>query len=247
MTVLVGIAIVVVGGFFLWIGTLGTEWYQVASTQLGTAIIITAGLGVLWDWFGRRLLADEIFDKMNVAFNVSRWGLKDLTMSWNDQRWSKLFAASSNVDVMISYGQTWRGVAASGLEEFLASKNNVLRVCLPDPDEQWLLTALSHRFNTTPERVAEKIRDASSYFADLRDKGQATVQVFYRTGEPLYGLYRFESVAVLTLYPHRKERSTKIPTLVVEGGELLEFVKGDFEDAIRDAREVSDHELRSNN
>lgn len=242
--VLVALGLVALGVFLIWLGTLGAEWYHFAATQLGTAVLISAALGLLWDWLGRRLLADEIYEKMNVGFDVRRWGLKELSLAWNDQRWADLFAKGPHVDVLLGYGQTWRGVAASGLEEFLKKKGNVLRVCLPDPAEDWLMVALGRRYNMAPDRLRERILEAARYFAELRGRGEAKVQIFFRAGEPVYGLYRFESAALITLYPHRKERSSKIPTLVVESGEMLDFVIEDFEAAITDAREVSNDEIQ---
>lgn len=155
-----------------------------------------------------------------------------------------LFAKGPNVDVMLGYGQTWRGVAHSGLEEFLAQRKNTLRVCLPDPSVDWLMVSLGHRYNQPPERLRERVKEAARYFAELRDAGEATVQIFFRAGQPLYALYRFESVALVTLYPHRKERSSKVPAMTMETGEMVEWLKQDFEAAISDAREVSDHEFR---
>lgn len=233
-----------IGVALIWLGTLGEEWYHFVFTQAGTAVLVAAGISVLWDWWGRRLFAEEIYERMKVAQSVSRWGVRDLSLTWNEQPWPELFAKGSNVDVMLGYGQTWRGVAHSGLEEFLSRRKNTLRVCLPDPDLDWLMVSLAHRYNQTPERLTERVREAARYFADLRDAGEATVQIFFRPGQPLYAMYRFESVAIVTLYPHRKERSSKVPAMTMETGEMVEWLKQDFEAAISDAREVADHEFR---
>lgn len=243
LVVVAAIGVAAVGIALIWVGTLGTEWWHFGATQLGTAVLVSAGLGLLWDMFGRRLLADEIMEKMNVGLDVQRWGLRSLAMEWTDPKWAELFAQGPNVDIVVAYGQTWRGVAATGLETFLASKSNRLRVCLPDPREEWLMIALSHRFNLAPERVAERIYEAARYFAEFRDRGEAAVQIYFRPGEPLYGLYRFESVAVLTLYPHRKDKGTTVPTFMMGSGQFLDFAKLDFESAIGVAREASDDEF----
>lgn len=244
IVILASLLIVGVSVGVIWLGSLGEEWYHFVLTQIGTALLVAAGVGVLWDSWGKRLLADEIFEKMKVGEAASRWGVKDLSLSWNEQPWPELFAKGPNVDVMLGYGQTWRGVAHSGLEEFLAQRKNTLRVCLPDPAVDWLMVSLGHRYNQTPERLRERVREAARYFADLRDAGEATVQIFFRAGQPLYALYRFESVALVTLYPHRKERSSKVPAMTMETGEMVEWLKQDFEAAIGDAREVSDDEFR---
>lgn len=244
LALLAALAIIVFSGAVIWVGSLGEEWYHFVLVQIGTAVIVAAGLGLLWDVWGKRLLADEIFEKMKVGQAVSRWGLRELSMAWTEQPWPALFAKGPNVDLMVGYAQTWRGVAFSGLEDFLAERENTLRVCLPDPSLEWLMVSLGHRYNLPPERVSERIRDAARYFAKLRDTGEATVQIFFRPGQPLYGLYRFESVAIVTLYPHRKEKSSKIPTMTMETGEMVQWLKEDFEAALRDAREVSDNEFQ---
>lgn len=244
IALLIALVVMALGVLFLWIGSHGTYWYHYVASQLGSALLVAAGLGLLWDWWGRRLLADEIYEKLKVGNAVIRWGIKDLSLTWNEQPWKELFAKGPNVDVMLGYGQTWRGVTQSGLEEFLAGGRNTLRVCLPDPELDWLMLAMSKRYSTTPTALRAKVVEAAKYFAGLSTAGNAKVQIFFRAGEPLYGLYRFESVALVTLYPHLKAKSTKVPALTMERGEMVEWLKQDFEDAIDGAREVQDEELR---
>jgi hypothetical protein len=45
-----------------------------------------------------------------------------------------------------------------------------------------------------------------------------------RAGDAVFSCYRFDSQAVLTLYSHGRERRNQVPTLVVRGGELFDFV-----------------------
>src|SRR5699024_6579414 len=105
------------------------------------------------------------------------------------------------------------------------------------------MEALGQRFSHPAGQIRSKIYEAADYFASLRDKGKATVELYFRAGEPVYALYRFESVAIVTLYSHRPERSSQIPTLKMESGEFVNWLKGDFEAAIRDARKVPDEEI----
>lgn len=244
VTILVMCLIAAVGLVLLLIGGGGQDLWQIIFTQLGVAMMITMGIGALWDFAGRRWLADELFEKMNLGLEIQQWGLKELSLNWNDQRWGQFFTNARNVDLVVSYARTWRNVSESGLELFLASEQNRLRVCLPDPEQEWLMVAMAKRFNRDPETLKGDVLEAAKYFAEMRDKGEAKVQLFFRAGEPLYGLYKTDSSAIVTLYPHKKGRSTKIPTIAVERGEFLEFLVSDFNEAIDMAREVSDDELK---
>lgn len=238
LAVLLAGALLVVGFVLMLLNADGRLWWQSVLFQLGMAIFIAVVFTGLWEWWGKRLLAQEVYELVGVGVDIQRWGLRSVSMDWPSQKWTELFEASYNVDVLLAYGATWRGLNQTALETFLRDPRRTLRVCLPDPEEEWLMRALAERFSKNPVEVAEKIREATRHFFHLRQEGGATVSVFYRPGEPVYSIYRFESVAVLTLYPHRRERS-QTPTLVAGPGELFSFVREDYEKALQMSREVA--------
>lgn len=243
VTILVMSLIFVVGLVFV-VACIGhTNLLSSFGTQLGIAMMITMGLGALWDFAGKRWLMDELYEKMNVGLDIQRWGLKRATLEWSELSWKEFFSSATSVDLIVGYGRTWRNASKTHLETFLESPAHRLRVCLPDPKHEWLMVALGKRFNTDSKTVREAVLESAKYYMELRDNFDATVQIFFRTGEPTHAVYKSQSSAVVTLYPHRKGRGGEIPTMIVGPGELLDFLEADFEEVVKTAREVSNDEV----
>lgn len=219
--------------------------FAVLASQVGAAIIVSVALGLIWDFWGRRSLAAEVLERVGASTDVDRLGIRKLDMSFQGLDWSKFFEEARKVDILVIYARTWRNVARAPLEAFLSSKSNTLRFCLPDPECDWLMEALAKRLDSKPDEVKRKILESAEVITDLRGQGRAKIQIYFRAGEPLYSMYVSESVAVLSLYPHRKEQGHVVPTAILGRGELLNFAMDDFKDALQEAREVSDEEIRT--
>lgn len=238
VVVLIAVAVGVLSVILILIGTADRQWWNVLLLQLGLALLIAALFSGLWEWHGKRILAQEIYELAGVGANVQRWGIRAASMDWRTLRWSDLIEGSSNIDVLFSWARTWRGHNFPTLEAFSTHPGKRLRVCLPDPDQDWLMVSLSNRYGTTPGEVRAEIQAAAKFFIDLRRPGGAAISVFYRRGEPLYSMHRFDSKAVIVLYPHQQARG-KSPTLLVGGGDLFSFAREDFESALETATEIS--------
>ena len=237
--VLIAVGVAVLSVFLMYIGTVGTEWWNVLLLQVGLALLIAAVFSGLWEWHGKRMLAQEIYELAGVGVDIQRWGIRRTSLDWREIQWSELIGASSNIDLLFSWARTWRGQNFPALKRFCANPANTLRVCLPDPSQDWLMASLSHRYGRSPSEVAADIREAARYFQELQQPGGAAISVFYRNGEPLYSMHRFDSAAVLAIYPHRPIRD-EAPTLHVGAGDLYSFLRDDFESAIKGAIEARD-------
>ena len=246
ITILVMLLVAVAGFSMVVLGNLGNGmWFSILN-QLGLAVLVSVAIGALWDFIGRRWLADELFEKMNLATDLQQWGLTKLTFEWSKLSWKEHFSSGRTLDLFIGYGRTWRNTGGNELEDFLSDPRNRLRVCLPDPSEDWLMAAMGKRFDKDVQSLRAEIFEAAKHYSKLREEHDASVQIFFRPGEPTHVAYIFERSAVVTLYRHRRGRSKQIPTFVMGQGEFLDFLTDDFEESIADAREVADVELHGN-
>jgi hypothetical protein len=229
LAITLGLCFVIIGGLLLWwSGT--SEWksngqVQAFLAQVGGLLVATGLLAVVWDLFGRRSLADEVLAKAGLSADIVRAGIVRVTDQYlAEVEWTSLFRDVTRLDIFVAYAATWRNTNRASLQQVARRPGARIRVFLPDPDDARTVAVLSDRFHMQPDALISKINEAIQDFRSLAVPGGATLEVWLRAGDAVFSCYRFDSKAVLTLYSHGQERRTQVPTFVVDGGELFEFV-----------------------
>lgn len=139
--------------------------------------------------------------------------------------WNALFAGISELDIFMAYGQTWRNLHAPGLARLAARPGSRIRVFLADPDDQYTVTALATRFDTTRQELRRRIEATRQDYHALRQPAGADIQVRYWAGDRLFSFFRLDQTAVLGLYSHSRSRAPSPPVLVCQApGTLYQFV-----------------------
>ncbi|MRX44508.1 hypothetical protein [Agromyces kandeliae] len=215
-------------------------WWQGVVKDIAIAMLLAVAVTGFWRLRGNRMFAEEVLELQHVGESAQNWGLRELSMDWESVDWKGLFEHASQVDIIHGYGYTWSGGSRQlALEAFAAKRGRKLRVALPDPGSDWVMTALAKRFFTTEDVVKARIEEAASRYLSLRKaRGGADIRVYYREGEPLYAAYKFDADLVMTLYTHRKAKIAEIPVVRVRGGDLAKFVQADFDEVFRISSEV---------
>lgn len=227
--IILGLCFVIVGGVLLWwSGT--SQWQsnapvQAFLAQAGGLLLATGLLAVAWDLFGRRALADEVLAKAGLSADVVRAGISRVTNQYlGEVEWASLFRDVNKLDIVIAYAATWRNTHRASLQQVARQADARIRVFLPDPEDDRTVAVLADRFGTQPAGLVNKINEAIRDFRSLAVPGGAAIEVWLRAGDAVFSCYRFDSNAVLTLYSHGRGRRTQVPTFVVSGGELFDFV-----------------------
>lgn len=239
--------VVLVGVILLWFAT-ANDWLasrtpaKELTAQLGSLLVVTGGLAILWDLKGRRDLVDEVLAKAELRSDVATTGLKRASMDWRMVEWKNLIKSSREIDVFIAYGSTWLSTHSTELEAFAADRRNQLRYFLPDPDDESTMEMLAARFQYTPEILVSKVSEAARSVAQISRGGEADVRIWYRTGVPTFTCYRFDDTVVVTLYSHKLGRGM-IPTLVLDRGTFADFFREEFSAVHSQSREVALNEL----
>lgn len=237
LAMVVSAGVIVIAGVFLmflsvqgWAEGIG----EALLGQVGGLLVATGLLTVVWELYGRRTFAAEMFAKAKLSADVVDSGITRVTDQYlDDVEWSDLFEGAAHVDIVVAYANTWRNTHRQRLQRVARAKSSRIRVFLPDPDDLQTMSNLAQRFDTTPESVVAKINEAITEYKSLAQPGGGVVEVYVRAGDALFSAYRFDGRAVLTLYSHGRERRTSVPTWVVTGGELFSFVRQEI-DAIHD-------------
>lgn len=239
--VIVGALLIIVGGLLLWwSGT--SHWksngqVQAFLAQFGGLMLATGLLAVAWDLFGRRAFADEVLAKAGLSTDVERAGIVRVTNQYlTEVEWTSLFRDVTKLDIFVAYGATWRNTHRANLQRVAQQSDARIRVFLPDPSHTGTIEVLAARFNMQAADLIAKINEAINDFRSLAVQGGATVEVWVRDGDALFSCYRFDSRAVLTLYSHGRERRTRVPTFVISGGELFDFVYKELTDLVAQSK-----------
>ncbi|MGC4957895.1 hypothetical protein ACLQ2P_32265 [Actinomadura citrea] len=219
-----GAALLILGGNEgIWKGHKG---FQAAVNGIGGSIFGAVALGFLWELIGKRALADEMYERFGTSADVQTAGLVGVGSSYvSDPDWATYFSGVSRLDIMVAYAHTWRNQHLAKLREVASRTDARIHVYLPDPEDTAGITALADKFGYDVERLKRDIEDAREGFSALARPQGAEVQVFYRPAYSVFSFYRFDSVAVMTLYSHSRERQPNVPTFVCKsGGSLFNFI-----------------------
>lgn len=202
---------------------------QVFLQQAGGAIAVAGILSVLWELAGKRAMRRETFELAGLRHEVERSRLDRIVENYNELDWQSMLAATSTVDLWVSYGRTWRQANFSHLQQTLQDSSARLRVVMPDPDDLDALLLMAERFGRDPKDLTALMKEARADLEGLAERSKATVEIYLRTGEPLHALYLLGGKAVVTLYSHQRERGSTPALVASAGGHLHAFLRRDMD------------------
>jgi hypothetical protein len=236
------------GAFLLYVSGRDDWWsgssgFQLLIGQLGSLLIATTGLSLLWEWRGRQALAQEVYEQARLAADIEGAGLIRVSTQYlSDVDWRDYFAEVRHLDIFFAYGRTWRSAHFDKLQKVARQSGNRIRVVLPDPEDNDLVARLAARFAFSIEAVQAAIREAVEEFIHLKQPDGAEIRVYFHSGDPTFSYYRFDRRAVVTLYSHSHERRL-VPTFVcATGGTLYDFLRQEFDDLVEQGQPL----IRSN-
>ena len=180
---------------------------------------------------------DEMLNKARVAEDIHRSGLEGLSLyPLKGVDYTKLIKTSEQLDILVSYGGSWRNQNEWELREFAKRPGARARVILNDPDDEELLSDLARRFGKSAPVIKGLINDAVGDYKKIFDVSKgANLEIWVHGRAPVYSCYRFDNVIVSTSYRYQEGRG-QVPTLTcARGGELYEFFNSEIEGFVTDA------------
>lgn len=193
----------------------------------GQLLAPTAALALLWELLAKRAFYHEILAKLEIRDEVRDAGLVGFEMNYlKTLDWSKELESVHELDIFFVGGSTWRNAFVTELREIGKSKDKIVRICLPDPDNPALMTELAGRFKNSAQDVASRLRTAATEFQRLLNGCQ--YRIYYSSRAPLYALYRLDEKVLVTLYMHQPQKG-EVPAFVFEKpGRCYEFAVEEF-------------------
>lgn len=238
-TIITSLVIILIGLGLLYLGGRDSLWthhhgLQALVNGVAGLLIVSMGLGLLWQLGGKRAFAREILESATAGTDADAAGLTRIGMNYAVvPDWEVLFRDVRKLDIFLAYGRTWRNLNMQNLQAAAIRSGTRIRVFLPDPAHSETVNRLAERFEMTHDVLVAAINEAELAYSQMPCATDSTVEVFHRQGDSLFSCYRFDNTAVLTLYSHQRKR-TQVPTLVCRaGGFLYDFLRDEF-DSIQD-------------
>lgn len=146
--------------------------------------------------------------------------------------WIDFFAHSKSLDIIAMYSATWRNTFLKYIRKMLEQKESRLRVVLPEAErDNSLIGVYAKHIGISEISMRERVLTAYEEFGELENSGN--VQVFATTTRLTHAFYLFDSGGVLSLYSYNPKRAPS-PALALREGELLHFLRKDFEYLVSD-------------
>ena len=249
-SILIAVAFIILGIGLLYWSNSPEYWFGKASLQatirdLGSLCVVSFAITLIWELVAKRSFSDELLAKAKISQELSSSGLIQITFESREIDWIKFLEEAKEVDLLFSFGRTWRGAYRQEVHELAQRKNVKLRVLLPDPDNQTILEGLSERFFTPPEKIKERIYEAKQEFSELQKEqfgSGASIEIWYISKQPGFAMYRFDNTAAIYLYPYAPYYTTGIegPHFIAKkGGSIFKLVSAQFDFLTNPANGVS--------
>ena len=242
-TLLVLIVLAALGFFCLYLSGSDAQWwldhsgFQSLIREFGALLIVAILLGGIWELVGKRALAREILETARISVDYETAGLTGVGTNYlEDPDWEDLFRNVEQLDIFVVSASTWRNAHLSRLATLASRPKGRIRLFLPDPCDDPTISNLAARFGYTEEHLRNRIESARKAFIDMTAPNGAKIEVYYRPGDRLFSFYRFDSIAVITLYNHKGSRGG-VPTLAFRrGGSLYTFIEDEIAAIVSQSR-----------
>jgi hypothetical protein len=241
---LAGLVVLGAGVLCLYLGGSDDQFWrshqsvQALLDSLGAALVISVGLGAVWEFIGKRAFALEVLERARTSIDVVEVGLKRIGTDYRTvPDWPELFRTVRHLDVFAAYASTWRNNNLAELQQVAERSGGRIRVFLPDPGDERTIGTLAVRFAISKEELQRRINETADGFLSMRQSHGAKIDVYYAAGDRMFTFYIFDDTAVITFYRHKPDRSGVIPTVVVEaGGTWYEFLQEEIASVLDHSR-----------
>lgn len=246
-TLLVSGGLLLLGLLFLLLSELltyaeGYLWIKSLISNFGGLLVATLSIAILWELFSKRSFLDEILERTGLADDIRTAGIRGISINpVKGPDFTKLIREAERLDIFVCYANTWRATHESDLK-YLASKRKArIRLIVPDPGDMKIMKDLARRFGASSEQVmSQRIKDAiGDYRALFSSVGNPDLDftVWIHHEDPVTSFYRFDRMAVVTLYKHARGRGN-VPTLVAERyGTLYSYVEAEVDALVKGSNE----------
>ena len=231
----IGLALLVASETIPFVST--RAWLKAIISNLGGLVVASISIATLWELFSKRALFDELLGKASFAEEIRLLGLVGISVNpLKGADFPKLIRDASKLDIFVCYANTWRNSYEQDLRVLARKPNSRVRLIIPDPTNARIVEELAHRFNAASvQEISDRIRTAQREFRNIFTAPGTTTDfsVWTHHETPVTSFYRFDNVAIVTLYKHARGRGDT-PTIIAERpGGLYSYIEGEVDAMIK--------------
>jgi len=207
--------------------------FQTVVRNLGGLLIATVTVTILWELAAKRAFVSELMATARLAEDVRSAGISKIPGDFlKEIDWAEWLGKVHKLDILFVYGRTWRGMHDHELRALAARKGARVRIVLPDPEDEIIVSELARRNDTKPEIVRQEITQAAADFISIFTKtprAAADFSLWYLSMCPTFSFFRLDRTAVIALYKHSKGRDYTPHFVVQDGGKIYSFIRQEFD------------------
>jgi hypothetical protein len=219
--------------------------------DFGSLLIASVTVALLWELYAKRAFIDELLSQGRASINdliartilareLQEAGLRAFTTDFAHQvKWLDLFMGARRVDLFFSYARSWMNTNNEQLRKLATRADARIRVVLPDPENDQIVSELARRFGKSSDEIRANIRASTDdllqiFVAPFPEDTAPDFSLFYANTAPQFTFYRFDNRSVLALYKHREGRGGVPVFEAEEGGTIHLFVQQEMDAFIGD-------------
>ncbi|HMO49580.1 MAG TPA: hypothetical protein PKE26_03340 [Kiritimatiellia bacterium] len=198
---------------------------QKLISQTGSLVFPAALIMLIWELINKRAFVAEILASAKIADDLKQAGITATPQDfYQDVSWDDLFRNAKQIDLFFAYARTWRNSNLKRLKEFASRRGTTLKLIVPDPKNGACISELARRFDLPNDDIIASINETIKEFQQIFEDNGDKIKVILAPVTPLFNIYRFDDIAIITLHKHDKGRGG-VPVLCVRReGTLYDFI-----------------------
>ena len=207
-------------------------WLQSAGNNVGSVIFVSITFTFVWEKFGRAKFYNEIFERIFIGHELSKFGLTKIFGDFNTSiDWESYFCDTKKVSIFFTRGDTWKNNNWDVIKRFIMKSGSSMEIFLPDPKSSVLMNLVAHRIGTSDSDESVKIISCASEYKKLSAQFEGRLKVYYVSYLPVYSAYIFDNKAILAMYKNSSGRVAYVPCFGCQrGGDIFSFLESDMDD-----------------
>ncbi|MBN8199178.1 hypothetical protein ACFWGC_29550 [Cytobacillus pseudoceanisediminis] len=226
------------------------NFWNATLSNVASALIITGVFSIINEYLLREKLVELILSKLKLRESIDKTGIIEVFSDINDIDYRFLIKNSKKkIDILHIYARTWTNHNYEELKEKVQRSNVDIRIILLCPESK-LIDGLAEHYGVSKDDLVKRIKEVEQKWKELyyskkqtgRKKTQSSIRLFYSDYLPTYSIYRFDDQLVNVQSKPSKEKTRKLPSLLVKDtlkeSDLFDMYTKQFEDVIKHSKEV---------
>jgi len=184
---------------------------------------------------------------LKTTATSTKLGIKDdsLFQKFNDE-FQNLISKSNKIALFFIHSRSWRENNHNSIIDFLKKDDSELIVFLPNFLNEDLMKTISENFSDG-DVIKSLVVDAFKFFYELQNEYTNKVDLRYYDYYPTYSFYKFDTDAILAMYPTTPKKKNVPSFKIVSNTKFWNFFEDDFDRLEKETKPITENHINSLN